>query len=285
MDIELRPGVPEDAEACGTICYEAFGAIAGHHAFPSDFPTPDVAVGLMSMLLGHPGLYSVVAERNGTIVGSNFLDERSTIAGVGPITVDPADQDGGIGRILMHDVTRRATERGAPGIRLLQAAYHNRSLSLYATLGFQVRDLVACMHGTPPRGEVPGHRVRHATPADVEACAAVCRHVHGHDRTGELRDALAQGTALVVEHDGRISGYATDLAFFAHAVGENNDDLKALIMAAEAFGGPGILVPTANAELFRWCLERELRVVHTMTLMTTGLYSTPQGAYLPSVLY
>jgi GNAT superfamily N-acetyltransferase len=285
MDVELRPGVPEDAEACGTICYEAFGAIAGHHAFPSDFPTPDVAVGLMSMLLSHPGFYSVVAERGGVIVGSNHLDERSAIAGVGPITVDPGVQNQGIGRVLMHDVIQRATDRGAPGIRLLQATYHSRSLCLYAELGFQVRDLLVCVQGTPPRGDIAGHAVRRATPADVEACAAVCRHIHGHDRTGELRDAVAQGTALVVEHDGRISGYATDLAFFAHAAGENNDALKALILAADAFAGPGILIPATNAELFKWCLERELRVVHSMTLMTSGLYSPPQGAYLPSVIY
>jgi hypothetical protein len=56
-------------------------------------------------------------------------------------------------------------------------------------------------------------------------------------------------------------------------------------MTAEAFGGPGILVPTTNAELFRWCLERGLRVVRPMTLMTMGLYTTPQGAYLPSITY
>ncbi len=156
---------------------------------------------------------------------------------------------------------------------------------MYAKLGFQVRDLLACVQGTPPTGAIPGYRVRRATGADVEACTAVCRRVHGHARAGEVRDALAQGSALVVEHDGRISGYATDLAFFAHAVGENNEDLKALIMAADRFGGPGILVPSTNAELFRWCLERGLRVVHTMTMMTVGLYTPPQGAYLPAVLY
>lgn len=199
--------------------------------------------------------------------------------------VDPAVQNNGVGRALMQDVIQRAADRGAPGIRLLQAAYHGRSLSLYAKLGFQVRDLLACMQGAPPKGEIPGYRVRSATTADAEACSAVCRRVHGHDRAGEVRDALAQGTALVVEHDGRISGYATDLAFFAHAVGESNEDVKALIMAAEAFGGPGILVPTTNGELFRWCLERDLRVVQPMTLMTIGLYTPPQGAYLPSILY
>jgi GNAT superfamily N-acetyltransferase len=285
MDLELRPGSLEDAETCGRICYEAFAAIARQHDFPPDLPTPEAGVGLLSMLLGHPGFYSVVAEAKGQVVGSNFLDERSLITGVGPITVDPIIQDGGVGRALMQDVMRRATERTAPGIRLVQSAYHNRSLSLYAKLGFQVRDQLACMQGTPPQGGIPGYRTRPATPADVEACNTVCRQVHGHDRAGELTDALAQAAALVVEHDGRISGYATGLAFFAHAVGESNEDLKALIMAADAFEGPGILVPTTNADLFRWCLERGLRVGQLMTLMTIGLYTPPQGAYLPSIFY
>lgn len=285
MDLKLRPGTPGDAEVCASVCYKAFSTIADEHNFPPDFPTPEVAAGLLSMLLNHPGFYSVVAEVNGNVVGSNFLDERSTVSGVGPVTVDPAVQNHGVGRVLMQDVIRRAADKGAPGIRLLQAAYHGRSLSLYAKVGFQVRDLLACMQGTPPKGEISGYRVRRATTADVGACTAVCRRVHGLDRAGEVRDALTQGSALVVEHDGRISGYATDLAFFAHAIGEDNENLKALIMAADAFGGPGILVPTTNAELFRWCLERGLRVVHTMTLMTIGLYSPPQGAYLPSVLY
>jgi GNAT superfamily N-acetyltransferase len=240
---------------------------------------------VLSMLLAHPGFYSVVAEVNGNVVGSNFLDERSTIAGVGPVTVDPAAQNHGIGRVLVQDVMRRAADRASPGIRLLQTAHHHRSLSLYAKLGFQVRDLLAVMQGTPPKGEIPGYQTRRAAPADMQGCTAVCRRVHGHDRAGEVRDALAQETALVVEHDGRISGYATDLSLFAHAMGESNEDLKALIMAAEAFGGPGILVPTTNADLFRWCLEQGLRVMYLMTLMTIGLYTPPQGAYLPAVLY
>jgi GNAT superfamily N-acetyltransferase len=237
------------------------------------------------MLLGHPAFYSVVAESDGHVVGSNFLDERSRIVGVGPITVDPAIQDRGVGRVLMHDVMRRAAERDAPGVRLLQVAYHNRSLSLYAKLGFQVRDVVACMQGPALGGEIPGYQTRPATPNDVEACNTICFAVHGHDRAGEVADAIAQGTALVVEHDGRISGYATDLGLFAHAVGESNEEIKALIRAAKAFTGPGVLVPTTNADLFRWCLDQGLRVVQLTSLMTIGLYTRPRGAYLPSILY
>lgn len=285
MDVKLRPGTTDDAAECGRICFESFSSIAGEHNFPPDFPAPDVAVGMLSTMLGRPGFYSVVAEAGGAIVGSNFLDERSPVVGVGPITVDPAVQNRGVGRVLMQDVLNRAAERGAPGVRLLQDAYHNRSLALYARLGFQVRDLVACMQGNPPRGEIPGHTTRAASTEDVDACNAVCLHVHGHHRTGELTEAVERGAALVVEHDGRITGYATGLAFFAHAVGESNEDLKALLMAADAFGGPGILVPMTNGALFAWCLGRELRVVKTMSLMSVGLYNTPQGAFLPSVLY
>lgn len=227
----------------------------------------------------------MVAEVDGKTVGSNFLDERSTIYGMGPITVSPTTQNEGVGQALMLNVMRHAEDLGAAGVRLLQAGYHNRSLALYAKLGFQARDLLACMQGPPPMGKIPGYQVRRASHTDVPGCAGLCRNVHGHDRAGELSDAIAQGTALVVEHDNRISGYATGLGFFAHAVGESNEDLKALIMAAEAFEGSGILVPATNAKLFEWCLDRGLRVVHTMALMTTGLYAIPAGAYLPSVTY
>src|SRR3712207_4325167 len=74
MDLTIRPARPEDATACGQICYEAFGTIAGQHNFPGDFPSPEVAAGLLAGLLAHPGFYGVVAERDGRIVGSNFLD-------------------------------------------------------------------------------------------------------------------------------------------------------------------------------------------------------------------
>jgi hypothetical protein len=89
----------------------------------------------------------------------------------------------------------------------------------------------------------------------------------------------------VVERDGRITGYATAMAFFGHAVAETVADLQALVASAEGFAGPGILVPSRQTALFHWCLEQGLRVVQPMTLMSTGLYSEPAGAWLPSISY
>jgi predicted N-acetyltransferase YhbS len=285
MNVTLRPGNATDALRCGEICYNAFKAVAEQHNFPPDFPSPEVATGLLAGLLAHPDFYSVVAEVDGRIVGSNFLDQRSTVAGLGPITVDPAVQNRAVGRQLMQHVLERAKQRRFKGVRLLQATYHNRSLSLYAKLGFVAREPLSTMQGPALGVQIPGYSTRPATERDLGACNDTCAKVHGHDRAGELRDAIKQATAVVVEHGGRVTGYATLIAFFGHAVAETNEGLKALIGAAPAFGGPGFLVPTRNAELFLWCLEHGLRVVQPMTLMSIGLYNEPAGAFLPSVLY
>ena len=275
MAFALRPLAPTDVSAAGRICHDAFKAIAAQHNFPPDFPDPDVAVGLFRQLSDNHGFYGVVAEQDGRIVGSNFIDERSPIIGLGPISVDPATQNQGVGGALMTHMLDRAARNGAPGIRLLQAGYHTRS----------VCEPIANLQGPPLGLAVPGCTVRPATAGDAEACNRLCRDVHGHDRGGNLRDAVNQGDASVVERHGRITGYTTQIAFFGHAVAETNEDLKALIAAAPAFAGPGFLLPSRNTELFQWCLEHGLRMVQPLTLMTIGPYSEARGAYLPSILF
>jgi GNAT superfamily N-acetyltransferase len=285
MNITLRAGRPGDAQKCGSICYEAFAAIANQHNFPPDFPDREVAVELLSQLLSRGDIYSVVAELDSRIVGSNFLWENAIIAGVGPITVDPGLQNVAVGKQLMEDVLRRAQDRRFAGIRLVQSAYHNRSLALYTKLGFDAREPLSALQGPPMGLEIPGYHVSPANETDLDACNQLCVGVHGHDRGPELLDAIRQGTATVVEHGGRITGYATMVGFFGHAVAENDKDLKGLIGAATAFPGPGFLLPTRNSDLLRWCLENGLRVVQPLTLMSTGLYNEPAGAFLPSIIY
>lgn len=285
METIFRPGTVEDAKACGAICYEAFKTIAEQHHFPQDFPSVDTAVGLLTMVLSRSDVFSVVAECDGQVVGSNFLWEGDTIAGVGPITVLPSSQNSSVGRQLVTRVLDRAHGQRKVGVRLVQAAYHNRSLSLYSKLGFDAREPLSAMQGPALKLEIPGYLVRPATVDDLDVCNRLCLSVHGHDRRVEVAAAIAQGTARVVERGGSVTGYATDIGYFCHAVGRTNEELKALISEVTAISGPGFLLPTRNAELFRWCLAHGLRVVHPMTLMSRGLYQEPTGAFLPSVLY
>ena len=283
--VVVRAATPADAQVCGQICYDAFSRISEAHGFPCDFPAPEVAIGVLSMMFSNPGFYCVVAEAEGRIVGSNCLDERSMVSGVGPITIDTGVQNRGVGRMLMQAVMDRAIGQGAAGIRLVQAAFHNRSLSLYAGLGFDVRAPLSCLQGRTLQRNMPGCTVRPAQLADVRVCDMLSRQVHGFSRTVELTEAIQQGTASVVERDGRITGYASVLAFFGHATAESNLDLEALIASVDSFGGPGILVPSQNSALFRWCLANGLRVVQPLTLMSVGFYNEPAGAWLPSILF
>src|SRR5262245_44471881 len=91
--VQLRRAMPADADVCGRICYEAFTDISRQHNFAQELPAPEAGVGLLAMLFSHPGFYCVVAELDGRIVGSNCLDERSTISGIGPVTVTPDVQN------------------------------------------------------------------------------------------------------------------------------------------------------------------------------------------------
>ena len=228
----------------------------------------------------------MVAEADGRIVGSNCMDERGAVAG------DRADH-GGPGRAEPR-CWAKADGRGvgaARGAQFRQCAIGAGGVP--QPVAFALHHAGVRREGAPVGDAGPCHResgskasaFAPAQSADLDGCNRVCHQVHGHDRGGEAADAIAHGTARVVERHGRITGYASALAFFGHAVAESNPDLQALIAAAEGFEGPGILVPTRNSALFRWCLANGLRVVEPMTLMAIGLYKEPAGAFLPSITY
>jgi GNAT superfamily N-acetyltransferase len=285
MPAEIRPATREDAEVCGEICYRAFCAIADQHNFPHEFPALEAAPSMVGAMISNPGFYGIVAELAGRIAGSNFMDERSPVAGIGPISVDPEVQNQAVGRQMMQHMLDRAQASGAAGVRLVQTAYHNRSFSLYAKLGFEIREPLSVIVGTPPKVSIPGYVVRRATEADLKICNELCFRTHGHDRGGDLRDSIRDGMASVVEHLGRITGYTNGIGYGGHAVGESNEELKALISAAPAFSGPGFLVPSRNGDLLRWCFSKGLRLMQQMTLMSMGLYNEPKYPFLPSILF
>jgi GNAT superfamily N-acetyltransferase len=287
--VRLRAIEPGDAEAAARITYEAFAGIHDRHRFPRDFPTLDVARQLVTAFSSHPSIWGVVAESDGRVVGSNFLDERGPVRGVGPITVDPDSQAAGVGRLLMDAVIERGAQ--GDGIRLLQDSFNTASLALYASLGFRVEEPVALMAGTPSPAGRPHVEVRPLVEGDIAACQELCISVHGFERTRELRDALAAPgfSPHVALREGRIVAYAATLHDFgaAYAVAESDDDMAALIAGAVTPDGPpaSFLLPLHQHDLLRWCLAAGLRIVKPMNYMAMGRYRRPQGAWIPSVLY
>jgi predicted N-acetyltransferase YhbS len=287
MTLQLRPAEPADAEACGRIIFEAFRGIADQHGFPWDFPSVGAGAQLAATFIEAPSIYGVVAELDGQVVGSNFMAEGDPIRGIGPITVDPTVQGSGVGRCLMEAALARAGD--AMGVRLVQDAINTRSMSLYASLGFDVREPLLLMQGTPRSGPDLGYAVRPMTAENLDACGALCTAVHGIARTDELQEALQVFAPFVVEREGRITGCLSAATFWLmnHGVAETELEMRALLAGAGAMSPEplSLLLLTRQANLFRWCLHQGMRAIKPMTLMTMGHYQEPRGCYFPSVLY
>jgi len=287
MDLVLRPPNRADVSACGRVLYAAFQNIAERHNFPPDFASVEGATQVAAFLVNQRSFFGVVAELGGRIVGSNFMAERDPIYAIGPISVDPDVQERGVGRRLMLAAIERG--RNAAGIRLVQDAFNMVSMSLYASLGFEIREPLVLIGGRPRSRPAPGVTVRPLRRDDLDACAALCRRIHGFERTNELRDAMTSFAPAVAVRDQRIVAYATTLEVWqvAHAVAESESDLTALILGVAAASPRPLafLLPTRQTTLFHWCLAERLRVVKPLTLMTMRAYREPTGSYLPSVAY
>jgi predicted N-acetyltransferase YhbS len=287
MALRVRPAKSADAGECGRIIHEAFKAVNEGHGFPPDFPSAEAATGLVEAFLANPAITGFVAEADGRIAGSNFLRRGRPIDGLGPITVDPSMQGQGIGRQLMRTAIEQA--KNSQGVRLVQDAFNTVSTSLYASLGFAVREPLLLLSGRPRVGRPSRLEIRPMTESDVSVCDAVCRDVLGLARTDEIREALANFGPKVGWREGRIVAYMTAPTFWIgnHGVALTDDDLEDLIAGVgQIVSGPvSLLAPTRRAPLFRWCLEAGMRAVKPMNLMTLGHYEEPSGAFFPSVLY
>ena len=287
--MNIRSVNAADTENCGRIIYEAFGSIAAKHNFPHDFPSMESAMQMAAMAINAPNVVGFVAETDdGQFLGSNFLWRHNEIAGVGPITVDPNAQAKGVGRKLMQAVIEAGKD--APGIRLVQDAFNTVSMPLYADLGFDVVEPLVIIEGVPQGEPPPGKtKVRPLKENDYEACAELCRKVHDFDRSAELKLIAQMSPSFVVVGDDRVVGYtaAPGLWQMNHAVAETVEDMQNLLAGAARLTGQPLafLLPTRQAELFRWCLSQKLRVVKPMTLMAMGAYKEPRGCFLPSVMY
>lgn len=285
--MNIRSITSADTEDSGRVIYQAFCGIADRHNFPHDFPSAGAAVQLAEMAINSPDVIGFVAEDDGKFIGSNFLWKQNVIAGVGPITVEPGTQSKGVGRKLMEAVIESGKD--SDGIRLVQDAFNTASMSLYASMGFDVVEPLVIMQGSTKDKSTNGVEIRPIGEEDFEACSELCLKVHGFNRLNELKATAQMLPAFVAVREGRVVAYASApiLWNINHAVAETTEDMQALLTGANALTGQPLsfLLPTRQAALFRWCLAQGLRVVKPLTLMVMGSYQEPQGCYLPSVLY
>lgn len=288
--VHIRPAQPGDEVALGRVLREAFTSIAERHGFATDFPSGEYAEGLAATLIAAEPYRGVVAEVKGRIAGTAFVNVSDPVRGIGPVAVSPARQGRGVGRAVMEAIMEEGA--GGTGLRLTQDGFNLSSLTLYASLGFEVKEPLVLRIGRPHGLQAPPDElhVRRMHPDDVDACADLCMCVHGIERRAELRLGLSTGLpGHVAERDGRLVAYATTVALWqrAHGMAETSDDLIGLLTGA-AHNDPSpvsLLVPTRDAALHNWCVAHRLRAVKPMNLMAYGDYQEPRGAWFPSVAY
>jgi predicted N-acetyltransferase YhbS len=287
LSLTIRPIEQKDVESCGKIGYEAHRTISSDHSYPSEQPSEEFGIGLIRMLLGNPNSWGVLAERQGKILGSIFLHEflPSPVAVIGPLTVHPTAEGGGIGRKLMDAALIQARRQNHDQIRLVQSPSHIRSFVLYTKCGFTLREPLFLMQGKPLKSD-NNHSARLVQDEnDISLCNELCKSAYGFSRDMELRQAVDQGIAFMIEQDGAITGYAAGIGILCHAVAKSNEDLKALIANASTILGPGFLVPARNYELINWLLESHFQIGWPANLMTIGPYQEPLMPFLPSLAY
>ena len=289
MSLIIRPIEQNDAESCGKIGYEAHKAISSAHGYPSEQPSEEFGIELIRRLLDNPNSWGVLAERHGKTLGSIFLHEfpPSPVAAIGPLTVHPSEEGGGVGRVLMNAALTHAHKQNHDQIRLVQSPSHLRSFVLYTKCGFTLREPLYLIQGQPLNGNSAHSgsvRLVHDD-NDVFMCNELCKSIYGFSREMELRQAKEQGVANMIERDSVITGYTAGIGILCHAVAKSNEDLKTLIASAYQILGPGFFVPARNYEVISWVLENGFQIGWPANLMTIGPYREPLRPFLPSLAY
>jgi len=282
MSIELRQTRAEDVPELGRICYEAFKNISESHGFPTDFSTVEFAQQVIGMLTAQEDIYGVGAFDGAAAKGSNFVELWDDVAGIGPVSVDVNSQGEGIGRTTMQHVIAHAREQGFEMIRLVQDSFNMRSLALYASLGFDLKEPLSYLTLSPERGM--DANVRAATPEDTPAMDELCRDIYRISRRNEIESIMRLGFPAFVLDRGGVRGYLIGTAL-GHGVTQSDDDMVALLNTLGAIVQDAhTLLPLRNGELYRKALAAGHKNQKVMNLMALGPYEEPRGTFCPSVL-
>lgn len=287
----LIPVEPAHLPELGRIVHDAFGSLHDRHNVPRDFPDVETAVHVLTLLANRPDYIGVAAVApNGSgerLIGSNFLQLADSVAGLGPITVDPHVQAKGVGRALMKHIIGEAQQRGRREVRLFQETINTTSLPLYTSVGFGWVDSGALMTLPTVEPKQDDGHFRAMTRDDVQAVGALSERCHGFSRAEDAGILLGAGfPGFVRERAGKVVAYWFP-SLLGHGAADSVDDLVALIIAASPEVPPQFarfICPLSEVALFRSLLAAGCRVLKMLSYMSWGeCYKAPTGVWLPSI--
>lgn len=241
----------------------------------------------------------VAVNKNGDIVGSNLVEMRDEIAGIGPISVKIDGQNTGAGRLLMKACMKAAAEKGMKTVRLHGIGNNNKSFSLYLDLGFD--PICTCGHyeGVCTAAAPAGFTCEPLSAKYVEACSKLHFNVCGVHRRNDISAMIGTPfpNCVVLDAVGQVVAYSTGCFLSGHTVAESGDAFKQLVVfqskqveAARGAGAPlpptTLFVPHESFELMRWLARNGFRLKRHVVQMGYGPHVEPaNGFYFPAIQY
>ena len=179
--LTVRPVREEDLPEVRRIFRTAFGTFLGFPNPEEFFPDREM---VFTRWRGYPGA-SMLAERDGQIVGSNFAHRWGSFAFFGPLTVLPEFWDKGVGRQLMKATAALFDEWGIRHASLFTFAHSPKHIALYQKYGFWPQHLTAIMGK-----EVARHPVEWTAYSSLDEAGRLQAKAAVRDLCGELLKGL-----------------------------------------------------------------------------------------------
>lgn len=295
----------EDLPAAAAICQSAFNAFNASVGLSPEFPPVEV-VDVPSILLGQAftdGFEGFVAvNSDGDIVGSNIVELRDEIAGIGPISVATGGQNSGAGRLLMQACMQAAAKRDIRTVRLHQIGNNAKSFSLYLDLGFMPLSTCGQYEGFCTAEAPVGFVCEPLSASIVEACSALHKRACGVHRRHDIAAMLGSPHPNCVVFDAstrEVVAYTTGSFLSGHTVAASDDAFKVLVVfqsrsiqAQQSGGAPlpptTIFVPHAYPHLLQWLAKNGFRLNRQIVQMGYGAeVANPSGSlrYFPAIQY
>lgn len=185
-----------------------------------------------------PECRPVVAEVDGTLVGTGVATVNGAVGWVGTIWVDPAHRGAGLGRALTQTVI---DDLERAGCRTLLLVATDEGRLLYERMGFELQTRYRILEAPGlAADEPPDEAVRPFAPDDLDAILALDRAATGEDRGHAIRRFASPGETMVLSVDGRVRGYVIRAPWGGGAtVAPDPADAMRILRARRRAHGPG----------------------------------------------
>jgi ribosomal protein S18 acetylase RimI-like enzyme len=209
----------------------------------------------------------IVAEQGDRVIGVAQAIQRERLWCLSLLTVDPATQSAGAGRLLLERALAYGSDAGAA---LIVSSSDPRALRLYALAGFALRPTLEA-RGEVDRDALPpaDPQVREGGAADLSALAAISREIRGAPHTPELEYALRAGYRLLRLAD---RGFAVAAPGGGVWLLVARDEAAAQALLWSALGRIG----ETTRPLVRWITAEQQWAIEIV--LAAGLRLVPYGA-------